>query len=763
MTQRNDELNSSAIEARAREGAFDAQLSFPTAAAAAPPLLAAIIKRDGREVPFETSKIAEAIYRAAESGGECDRNRAEFLASGVAIYLAKHLGGKIPTVDQVSDAVERVLIEFGHADTALAYARYRDKRSRLRELRKGNVRVLLRELEEARLDMRSSAALDSVFVRTSDETVVAWDAERIVEALARETGMDAGRARLIALEVQQQILSAGVKTLTASLVRELVDAKLIEHGYEEHRRRHMRLGVPLFDAEQLICLPNRDESSRPQDPEATDLAVAERVKKEFSLTRVYGEAEGDAHLRGEIHVHDLGFVDRLHSLRASLGYIVRFGIPESGARRYGRPPRHANAFLAQAGRFAAMLRAHCSSEIVWQDVNMYAAPFAADLSDDALRQFVRLLLSGLTSETSRRTGPKTEIEVVWHAPRAFAAIEAPGSDQPYGIFHSAAQRVAHAMLDALDEGGVPEDAPHGPIPAFRVNEDTFATSKGAEFLNRAAAMAWGRGARHRTRSAPPCETVFVFDRQEEPEGQPPAYLDAPCMGQISLNLPRAAYRSGSEAALFDELDRLIAVAARAHRAKREFLERLLAAASFGPLSFLADERDGPPLFALDAAHGRIGLTGLNECVQTLTGAQLHEGGEALALGVRITKRVADLCRTHGAETALRLEPVSAADELPARRFAALDLRAFPEQARSCVKSDPMTHDVFYTRGAQLAPGIDLTPFEQVRIEAALFESFSMAQAICARVPRQDVSAETLAAFIRRAFFHTPTRRLRIET
>lgn len=92
-----------------------------------------IRKRDGRIVEFNYEKIASAIFKAAKAVGGEDRQLAEELAEIVIQYLHKQLGANIPSVEEVQDAVEKVLIETGHAKTAKAYILYRDRRTRLRE------------------------------------------------------------------------------------------------------------------------------------------------------------------------------------------------------------------------------------------------------------------------------------------------------------------------------------------------------------------------------------------------------------------------------------------------------------------------------------------------------------------------------------------------------------------------------------------------------------------------------------------------------
>ncbi|MCL6613076.1 MAG: anaerobic ribonucleoside-triphosphate reductase [Firmicutes bacterium] len=92
-----------------------------------------IRKRDGRIVPFDREKIAAAIFKAARAVGGEDRQLAEELSEAVVKFLAARKGSGIPSVEEVQDAVEKVLIETGHAKTAKAYILYRDRRTRMRE------------------------------------------------------------------------------------------------------------------------------------------------------------------------------------------------------------------------------------------------------------------------------------------------------------------------------------------------------------------------------------------------------------------------------------------------------------------------------------------------------------------------------------------------------------------------------------------------------------------------------------------------------
>lgn len=98
-------------------------------------MLTQIVKRDGRTVPFNAEKISNAIFRAAKSVGGNDYNEAMKLAVKVCETSEKKYKGTIPSVEQIQDVVERVLIDEGHVQTSKAYILYRYDRTRSREMK----------------------------------------------------------------------------------------------------------------------------------------------------------------------------------------------------------------------------------------------------------------------------------------------------------------------------------------------------------------------------------------------------------------------------------------------------------------------------------------------------------------------------------------------------------------------------------------------------------------------------------------------------
>jgi uridine kinase len=95
-----------------------------------------VVKRDGSVVDFTPQRITNAIYRAAVAVGGRDKKTAKALTDKVVQVLEQQTPeGEIPTVEQIQDIVEKVLIEEGHARVAKAYILYRAERASLREQR----------------------------------------------------------------------------------------------------------------------------------------------------------------------------------------------------------------------------------------------------------------------------------------------------------------------------------------------------------------------------------------------------------------------------------------------------------------------------------------------------------------------------------------------------------------------------------------------------------------------------------------------------
>jgi len=92
-------------------------------------------KRDGRLEPFDQERITNAIWKAAKAVGGKDKELARRLSDKVVEEIERRFGEDgVPTVEEIQDIIEKVLIENGHAKTAKAFILYRKQHQDLREM-----------------------------------------------------------------------------------------------------------------------------------------------------------------------------------------------------------------------------------------------------------------------------------------------------------------------------------------------------------------------------------------------------------------------------------------------------------------------------------------------------------------------------------------------------------------------------------------------------------------------------------------------------
>jgi len=123
-----------------------------------------IRKRDGRIVDFDPSKIANAIYKALTAVKMRNKELAEKLSREVVIIVEEKFKDRIPTVEDVQDIVERVLIKNGYAEAAKAYILYRHKRAELRERKS-----LLGVRDDLKLTLNAVSVLERRYLQKDDE------------------------------------------------------------------------------------------------------------------------------------------------------------------------------------------------------------------------------------------------------------------------------------------------------------------------------------------------------------------------------------------------------------------------------------------------------------------------------------------------------------------------------------------------------------------------------------------------------------------
>ena len=609
----------------------------------------------------------------------------------------------------------------------------------------------------------------ALFVRTSSEEMDSWDKSRIEAALIKETMLDDITAKEIAAEVEAQIASAGISMVTAPLIRELANAKLIERGLEAERLRHTRLGVPLYDVDSMLRFANKENANVPHGPEATNLTLAESIKKEYALISVFSPDVGDAHMRGDLHLHDLGFVDRPYCSGQSLEYIKKFGLNLPNSLALAKPAKHPEVLLAHMVKFAAALQSNFAGAIGWDAVNLFFAPYLEGLDDAAVKQMAQMLIFEFSQQAVARGGQAifTDINLYWEVPKHFENVPAIGPNgqytgKTYAEYEKEAQRFAWKLFDVYKEGDGAGRPFFFPKPLVHITEKFFQTEGHMDFLHHICDVASDKGNTYfvfdrgeTAKISECCRLSFKLEQSDLDDANTPWRMRYSALQNVTINLPRIAYEAqGDDTKLFKILREKVALAAKAHVEKRNFIQNLLNQGPNGPLALLAMELDGMPYLRMHRVTYLVGMVGLNEMLKEHIGQELHDSEEAMRFGLKIIAQMNLACDHYAKHHGMRFVLEQTPAESTAYRFAKLDLKHYADKAKHNVQGDIFRNEVYYTNSTLFNVGSKTNPIERVKLEGRFHPLIEAGAITHVWLGEAHPSAESLANFVIKIFRDT---------
>nr|WP_268541183.1 anaerobic ribonucleoside-triphosphate reductase [Candidatus Nitrosotenuis cloacae] len=156
---------------------------------------------------------------------------------------------------------------------------------------------LARQIEE-----RSIIESGKMYVRTSHESIEEFNSHKIIQSLVREGSLPLELAQKITEEVENRIYKYQTTYLTGSLIREMVNSVLLEHGHEEYRNKLARLGMPVFNVQEMLTnVDNIDNGAQ-----GLFFKAGQTVFSENLLLNTLPKDVADSHLSGDIHISNPG-------------------------------------------------------------------------------------------------------------------------------------------------------------------------------------------------------------------------------------------------------------------------------------------------------------------------------------------------------------------------------------------------------------------------------------------------------------------------
>jgi ribonucleoside-triphosphate reductase len=542
------------------------------------------------------------------------------------------------------------------------------------------------------LNLKTDATDVALFVRTSGEEIQRWDKKRIFDTLMRETDIHEDAAIIIATEVEKLISNLSIENLTAPLIRELTNAKLVEYGLERIRRQHTRLGVPLYDVKNMMFNANKENANVPHGPEATNMRLAEQIKKDYALIEIFPQEIADAHMRGDIHLHDLGMIDRPYCGGQSLEYVKKYGLSLPNALSIAKPAKHPEVLIEQIIKFSAALQGHFAGAIGWDAFNLFLAPYLVGIDETRMKQLAQILIFEFAQQAVARGGQSifSDLNIYWEVPKHFLDVPAIGPEgkftgNNYEDYLEESQKFANALFTVYDEGDAQGRPFFFPKPNVHITDRLFNTQDHEDFLYNISNVASTKGNTYyvfdrgdTAKISECCRLSFKLDENDLLDAKEPWKMRYSAMQNVTINLPRIAYLAdGDDAKLYELLEDRINLAARAHVLKKDFITKLLKMGKNGPLSLLAMDQDGEPYYRLYRASFLLGMLGLNEMVQYHTGQQLHESNDALKMGLRAIAHMHKYAKEVGERYDIHMPLEQTPAESTAYRMAKLDMKYFP--------------------------------------------------------------------------------------
>ncbi|MFZ5969393.1 MAG: ribonucleoside triphosphate reductase [Bacillota bacterium] len=621
-------------------------------------------KRNGEIVDFDSSKIKAAIFAAAQSVGGKDEMVAQRLAKMVLDILNETYAASIPSVEDIQDIVEKILIEEGHAKTAKAYILYRKRHEEIREVK-------------------------NLFM----------DAERMIEEYVN---------------------------LEDWRVNENANMGFSLQGLNNH--------------------------------------IVESITKKYWLNKIYNKDARDAHIKGDLHIHDLGLLAP-YCCGWDLEAFLRRGFKGAKGKIESKPPKHFESALGQIVNLLYTLQGESAGAQAVSSIDTYLAPFIYydELNYEQVKKSIQRFVFNLNVPT--RVGFQTPFTNITLdiAPHPMlknqpAVVGGKNMDKTYKEFQKEMDMFNQAFCEVMMEGDGAGRAFSFPIPTVNITHDfpwqsetvnaimemtrKFGTPYFANFLNSDLSPEDIRSMCCRLR----------LDNRELRKRGGGLFGANPLTGSINvvtLNMARIGYQSRTPEEFKRKVRELMEVAKGICESKRDVLEEYMEAGLY-PYSryYLQGVKDATGQYFKNH-FSTIGLNGMNEACVNLLGVDIttEEGNEFAVEVMEFMNRVIQIFQEEtGSLWNLEASPAEGASY----RFARLDKKMYPNIFTQG-KDEP-----YYTNSTQLPVGYTKDIFEALELQEKLQSLYTGGTVLHGFIGEEIDSVETCKTLIKRAMENSST-------
>lgn len=569
-------------------------------------------------------------------------------------------------------------------------------------------------------------ATNKLRVRTSRDKIETFDQTKIEDTLIVETGASRELAHTIASDVWKELKKLNVQYLTAPMIREIVNTKLVEHGLEALRKKYTRLGIPVYNITHLIENGSRDNANMIHNPETVHKYVADEALKQYSLLHILPNQLADAHMSGDIHIHDLEFFAGrpLNCLQHDLRLFIQHGLKVDGTGDHtsvAGPPKHMETLMNHAGEIMLASQQNMSGGQSMSLWNVFVAPFARGMPYEQVKQAMQMFIFNLNMAYAARGSqvPFTSINLEFNVPSFLQDELAYGPRGElvgtYGDFEEETRILQRAFTETLLEGDS-DGKPHlFPNTIYNIRKESL-KSEMEEDLMRVHELSAKYG------------TAYFINMLASYRGNMANYMgcrtslqdnwtgdwEKDCfrtgnLAYVTLNLPRIAYQSRDDTEVFEYLDSYLDMAVKVLELRRE--QALHCLNDYNLLPFLHQRFGEEMYYSIENSTVSFGFVGLNEMLQSYLGQGI-EDPESHKFGIKILEHINHRADQLKKETGLRWSVLQTPAESTAYRFASLDKEKFNDQA--LLQGDKGSY--YYTNSSHVPVNSDILLPEKIKIE-----------------------------------------------
>ena len=541
------------------------------------------------------------------------------------------------------------------------------------------------------LDEYVNVKRGKLYVRTSRFAIEEFHRNKISRSLVVEAGVPQEIADEIAAEAEDRLVRLKTLYLTAPLIREFVNAILIEKKFEEYRHKLTRLGMPVHDVAQLIRLAG----DKGLGAEYVNDTSARSVLSEYALLNCLPHKLSDAHLSGAIHITNLNsWILTPNELIHDLRYFLEHSIP-------GTPiPDSLESALGLLGQLLATTAMEVSGEQTVEFFNVFLAPYARGRKIDETTRALYGFLSSIRREKpsgSAQAGISFAVELT--IPESLGKEEAIGPTGKrwgrYGEFVEESIQLAESTIEAFRLISLTKP-PVSPRLLVKIRPKALLSEAGKSLAERAHELALAS-------SVPFFELLGDDEKSsysstglrlsDEWSGR----WDADCvrtgsMDSIFVNLPRISYDAKKDDAKFlSLLGDAVKLSVEGFRTKRKLISERLKQPL---LPILSGAGGATPYFYERNACYNLSFVGLSEAVEAHSGSKWdREKGPAAEFGLELLGEAAKLLKEYSREEEMRLLLSQRPGDEVGERLAELDVEQY---GRSVTSPDGARGPGYYT-------------------------------------------------------------------